>query len=63
MEENTNKHKTLRTELVGGPLCGSTVDWPEDVPTLVYGKYHARYEFEGTTNGRNTAFYKGYAEE
>jgi len=63
MDETPNKHKTLRVELVGGPLCGSSVDWPEDVPSVVYGKYYARYEFEGLTNGKNTALYKGYAEE
>ena len=59
-----NKQKTIRVELVGGPLCGSVVDWPEGKASLNYERYFAKYEFEGADEKgeRFTAIYKGWVE-
>jgi hypothetical protein len=57
-------NKKLKVELVGGPLCGLTQDWPVDTPFMIFNLTKSKYEYEGVReDGVHTAFYRGFAEE
>ena len=58
-------NKFFKVELIGGPLCGLTVDWPDNEQlTMIFKEQKARYEYEGLTEdgARHMAIYRGYVE-
>lgn len=60
-----NKNKSFKVELIGGPLCGLTVNWPDNEQlTMIFAKEKARYEYEGLSESgeKHTAIYRGYVE-
>lgn len=61
---NNKQNNLMKVELVGGPLCGSIVDWPENIPSLTFNSSKALYEYEGVEGNPpiHKALYKGWAE-